>query len=156
MGIIPGGRSAPHEGHSSGLIITDFTLTTAEVKALNGTAIAVLAAPGANLAHIIEGVMIHKPAGTAYADIVAGEDLALKYTDSSGLAVATCEMTGFADSTSVQTRWLNGYRAASGVSSIIPVANAVVVAHMLVGDITTGDSDFLFRIFHRIVATVLS
>lgn len=156
MGIIPGGRSAPHEGHSSGLIITDKTITAAQVRALKGTPITILAAPGASLAHIVEGILLHKPAGTAYDNVAAGEDMAVGYTDENGLIIATCEMTGFADSTAIQTRWLNTYRAASAVSSITPVANAVIAAHMLVGEIATGNSDFLLRIYHRIVATVLS
>lgn len=154
--IIEGARSAPHQGHSAGLIITDFTITAAQVKALKATPITILAAPGANLAHIVVGVMIHKPAGVAYAGIDATEDLSLTYTNAAGLEVARCEMTGFADSTAVQTRWLHAYGAASGISSITPVANAVIAAHMLIGEIITGDSDFLFRIFHRIVATVLT
>ncbi len=156
MGIIEGARTDPHEGHSSGLIVTDVTVTTAEVLALFATPITVLAAPGANLAHIIEGAVIHKPAGVAYAGIAAGEDFSLKYTNAAGLAVAGCEMTGFADSTGVQTRYMGSYRQVSGISSITPVANAVIVAHMLTAEIITGDSDFLLRIFHRIVATVLS
>jgi hypothetical protein len=156
MGIIEGGRTAPGDGHSSGLIVTDVTIPTAGVLTLNATPVTVLAAPGANLAHIVEGVVIHKPAGTAYAAVASGDDLSLSYTDASGLEVGRCEMTGFADSTGVQTRYINAYRAASAVSSITPVANAVIAAHMLTGEITTGSSDFILRIFHRIVATVLS
>lgn len=156
MGIIEGARSDPHEGHAAGLIVTDVTITTAQVLALFATPITVLAAPGANLAHIVEGAMIHKPAGVAYAGVAAGEDFTLRYTDETGLEVGRCELTGFADSAGAQTRWINAYRAASAVSSITPVANAVIAAHILVGEIITGDQDFLLRIFHRVVATVLT
>ena len=157
MGVIEGARSDPTlGGHAAGLIITDVTVTTAQVLALNATPITVLAAPGANKAIIFEGAVIHKPAGTAYAGVAAGEDLGLKYTDGSGLEVGQCEMTGFADQTTAQTRWIRPHTAASAISSITPVANAVLVAQMLVGEITTGDSDFLFRIYHRIVDSVLS
>ncbi len=154
--IIEGGRSAPSDGHSAGLIITDVTIPTAGVLTLFATAVEVLAAPGAGFAHVIVGAIIHKPAGTAYAAIAAGDDLALNYTNDAGLQVASCEMTGFADSTGVQTRWMHSYRAASLVSSITPVANAAIIAQMLTGEITTGTSDFLFRIYHRIIPTVLS
>lgn len=157
MGIIEGARSSPTVGgHAAGLIITDVTITSAQVLALNATPITVLAAPGANLAIIFEGAVIHKPAGTAYAAVAAGEDLAIKYTGAAGLEVGECEMTGFADQTTAQTRWIRPHTAASLVSDITPVANAVLAAHMLVGEITTGDSDFLLRIYHRIVNTVLS
>lgn len=156
MGVIEGARATPTPGHAAGLIIADVTVTSAQVLALNATPITLLAAPGANKAIIFEGGVIHKPAGTAYAGIAAGEDLALKYTDGSGLEVGECEMTGFADQTTAQSRWIRPHTAASGISSIVPVANAVLVAHMLTGEITTGDSDFLFRLYYRIVDTVLS
>lgn len=136
--------------------ITDVTLSSAQVLALNATPITLIAAPGADKAIIVEGAVLHKPAGTAYAGIAAGEDLALKYTDGSGLQVGSAEMTGFADDTGAQTRYIRPYTAASGISSITPVANAALVAHMLVGEITTGDSNFLLRVFYRIVPTVLT
>ena len=84
----------------------------------------IVAAPGANKALIFDGAVIHKPAGTAYTEVAAGEDLSIKYTDDSGLAVGGCETTGFLDQATAQTRWVNPYHAASGISSITPVANA--------------------------------
>ena len=157
MTVIEGARSDPTiGGHAGGLIVIDVTVTTAQVLALFATPISLIAAPGANLAIIFEGAVIHKPSGTAYAGVAAGEDLALKYTDGSGLEVGQAEMTGFADQTTAQTRWIRPHTAASAISSITPVANAALVAHMLVGEIITGDSDFLFRIHYRVVATVLS
>lgn len=154
--IIEGARSSPGQGHSGGLIIEDVTITTAQVLALFTTEIEVVAAPGAGLATILEGAMIHKPAGTAYAGIAAGEDLSISYTDASGLAVAGCETTGFLDSVAALSRWVNAYRAASGLSQIVPVANAALVLHMLVGNITTGDSDLILRLYYRVVNAVLS
>lgn len=154
--IIEGARTDPGDGHSAGLRITDVTLTTAQVLALNATPIEVLPAPGAGFAQILVGAIIHKPAGVAYAGIAAGEDLALNYTNGAGLQVASLELTGFADSTAVQTRWMHSYRAASLVSSITPVDNAIIVAQILVAEIITGDSDFLLRLYHRIIPTVLT
>ena len=156
MGIIEGARSDPGEGHSSGHIVTDVTITTAQLLALFTTEITVLAAPGADKAIILDGVLIDKPAGTAYDGIAAGEDLAFFYTDKSGLEVARCETTGFLDSSSAKFRYVHAFRAASGASQIIPVANAVLVIHLLVGNITTGTSDLRLRLFHRVVSTVLS
>lgn len=136
--------------------ITDVTITTAQLLALFTTEVALIAAPGANKAIIFEGAVLHKPAGVAYAGIAAGEDLSISYTDSSGLEVARVETTGFLDSTSALSRYAHAYQAASGISSIVPVANAALVAHLLVGNIITGDSDLLLRIYYRIVPTVLS
>lgn len=160
MGIIEGARSTDTGGgHAGGLIITDVTITTAQVLALNATPVSLIAAPGASKAIIFEGAVVHKPAGTAYAGVAAGEDLGIKYTNGSGLEVAACEMTGFADQTTAQTRFIRARvaaQAAGAVSDLAVVANAALVAHMLVGEITTGDSDFLLRIYHRVVDTVLS
>lgn len=136
--------------------ITDITITSAELLALNATPITVIAAPGADKAVIFEGAVLHKPTGTAYAGVAAGEDLAVKYTDASGLEVAQCEVTGFLDQTTVQTRYCQVHHAASGASQITPVANAALVLHLLVGEIITGDTDLLLRIYHRVVPTVLS
>lgn len=135
--------------------VASVTVTSAEVLALNATPVSLIAAPGANKALIFEGAVLFKAAGTAYAAVAAGEDLAIKYTDASGDEVGQAEMTGFADQTTAQVRYIRPHTAASGVSDITPVANAALVAHMLVGEITTGDSDFDFRIYYRIVPTVL-
>jgi len=133
----------------------DVTITSAELLALNATPQTIVAAPGANLASIFVGCMVHKPAGTAYAGIAAGEDLAINYTNGAGLQVASIETTGFLDQTGAETRWAHAYSAASAISSITPVANAVLVMQLLVGEITTGDSDLNIRVFYRIVPTVL-
>lgn len=111
------------------------TLTSAEILALNATPISVLAAPGAGFVNIIRRIYATKAAGTAYAGIAAGEDIAFKYTDASGATAATLEMTGFADSTGATANF-------AVPASVIPVENAAIVAHMLTGEITTGDSDF--------------
>lgn len=155
MGVIEGARQSEQQGHASGLCVEEVQLSSAQILALNATPITLIAAPGASKALIFEGAVIHKPAGTAYAGIAAGEDLALKYTDASGAEVGQCEMTGFADQATAQARYIRPHTAASGVSSITPVANAALVAHMLTGEITTGDSVFNLRIFYRIVPTVL-
>jgi hypothetical protein len=165
MAVIEGARSGPTGGgHAAGLIVEDVALTAAQILALNATPITLIAAPGANKAIIFEGAVVHKPAGTAYAAVAAGDDLSIKYTDESGLEVGVLEMTGFADQTTVQTRFVRPIDArdvtlatnAGAPSSITPVANAALVAHMLTGEITTGDSPFRFRISYRVVDTVLS
>lgn len=134
----------------------DITITSAELLALFTTPKTILAAPGAGFANIIEGIIWHKPAGTAYGGIAAGEDLSVSYTNAAGLAVAGCETTGFLDQATAQTRWSDGYNAASGISSITPVENAAIVAHLLVGNIITGTSDLKLRIVYRTIPTVLT
>jgi hypothetical protein len=133
----------------------DVTVTSAELLAIFTTPVPIVAAPGANLALVLESVVAHKPAGTAYDGIAAGEDLSISYTDASGLAVAGIETTGFLDQATAQTRHAGAYRAASGISSVTPAANAALVLHGLVGNIATGDSDLLLRIYYRVIPTVL-
>jgi len=138
------------------IIYRNVTVTTAQVLALNATPVSLVPAPGANKALIFEEAMISKAAGTAYGGIAAGEDLAIKYTDASGLDVGQVEMTGFADSAGAQFRLVKPVvQGTAPVASFTPVANAALVAHMVVGEITTGTSDFKFRVFYRIVPTVL-
>lgn len=136
----------------------DVTISSAQLLALNATPITLVAAPGANKAIILEGVVAYHAGGTAYAGIAAGEDISLKYTNGSGQEVAVIETTGFLDQTTAQVRYAKpqtGAIAAGTVSSITPVANAALVAHMLVGEITTGDFALKLRVYYRVVPTVL-
>ncbi len=50
-----------------------------------------------------------------------------------------------------EVRYCNGYRAASGLSGITPVANAALVLHLLVAEIITGDSDLNLEVHYRVV-----
>ena len=137
-----------------GILSRDVVVTSAQILALNATPVTLVPAPGAGKVLIFEGATIAKPAGAAYAGIAAGEDLSIRYTGSSGLEVGECETTGFLDQTTLQVRHVNPYNAATGISSITPVANAVLVLHMLVGEITTGDSPLNIRVFYRVSPSV--
>jgi hypothetical protein len=136
----------------SDVVLTQDTIvTSAQLLALNATPQTIVAAPGANLGLVFEGAAIHKPAGTAYAGIAAGEDLSVKYTGAAGAEVGQCETTGFLDQATAQTRYIRAYAAATLVSDITPIANAVLVLHLLVAEIITGDSDLHVRAYYRII-----
>ena len=117
-------------------------VTSAQVLALNGTPVELVPAPAAGYAHVVKDVIVHKPAGTAYAGIAAGEDLVLKYTNGSGAqACGVIETTGFLDQTTAQTRTVGRPGSTSTTAADVnPVSAAAIVAHLLVGEITTGDS----------------
>jgi hypothetical protein len=133
----------------------DVTITSAQLLALNATPISIIAAPGAGKAIIPLGVIAYKAAGTAYSGIAAGEDLVLKYTNASGAECSPqIETTGFLDQTTAQTRFVAGI-GTSLTTNITPVANAAIVAHLLVGEITTGDSDLKLRVFYKVIPTTL-
>lgn len=133
------------------IIGRDVVVSSAELLALFATPKTIVPAPGATRALVFEGATIHKPAGTAYGGIAAGEDLTVKYTDQAGAEVAECETTGFLDQTTAQTRYVRPHNAASAISSITPVANAPLVLALLVGEIITGDSALHVRFYYRIV-----
>lgn len=144
------------EAAESAIKFVDVTVSSAEMLALNATPKQLVAAPGADLALIFEGAVAFLDYGAAaYAGIAAGEDLAVKYTDSSGLQVASCETDPFLTATADATRYIQPYRAASGASDITPVANAALVLHMLSGEITTGDSPLKMRVYYRTVPFTL-
>ncbi len=133
----------------------DATITAAQVLALNATPQTIVAAPGAGRALVFEGAIISKAAGTAYAGIASGEDLSIKYTDGSGIEVGQCETAGFLDQTTEQMRYVRPTTAASGSTAITPVANSPLVIQLLVGEITTGDSPLVVRVFYRNIPSAL-
>lgn len=134
----------------------DVTITPAQLLALNATPRTLVAAPGAGFFNVFERAILHKPAGTAYSGVAAGEDLSIKYTDAAGLELSQIEVTGFLDQATAQTRFARAHAAASANNSITPVENAPLVLHMLVGEITTGDSNLLLRVFFRVVPFTLT
>lgn len=140
-----------------GVLVADVTITSAQVLALNATPQTMITAPGAGLAIVPLLTVAYKAAGVAYAGIAAGEDLALRYTDGSGTILTAVETTGFLDQTTAQTRIALTPQSAAGTGKVelTPTANAAVVAHLLSGEITTGDSDIKLKIYYRIVPTVL-
>lgn len=145
---LPGQTSVAAPGRT---LKRDVLITSAQVLALNATLQSLVTAPGTGLALIFDSAVIHKPAGVAYAGIAAGENLSIKYTNTSGLEVAQIETVGFLDQTTAQTRFARAFAAASGVNDIVPVANAAFVLEILTGEIITGDSALHVRVFYRVV-----
>lgn len=124
--------------------IATVTLTTAQILALDGTAVTVLAAPAAGKVNIIKSIVATKVAGVAYGGIASGEDIDIRYTDASGAIAATLETLGFLDSTAAKISYATGLK-------VLPVTAAVLVAH-LSGPIITGDSDVILRIEYMTVS----
>lgn len=136
----------------SQVIVTDVTVTSAEILALNATPKQLVAAPGAGKILLFEGAQIELIYNSAaYAGIAAGEDLSIKYTNGSGAEVAQCEATGFLDATANAIRYLRPAAAAA----VNPAVNAALVLHMLVGEIITGNSPLKLRVQTRTITTPL-
>lgn len=126
-------------------------VTSAQLLALNATPKELVPAPGAGKHLEFLGAMIHKPAGTAYAGIAAGENMAIKYTNGSGAQVCTdVESDGFLDAATAQTRI-----ARPIVTEYTPAANAALVLQLLSGEITTGTSDLYVTTRYRVWADVV-
>lgn len=133
--------------NEEGLITLDVTLTTGQLLALFATPVSVIPAAGATKAAVIVDVdAFYDYNSAAYAGIGGTEDLVLRYTDASGSIMATIETTGFLDQTADQIRHVKGV-------GVTPVANAAVMAHMAVGEITTGNSPVRLRIRYRLIDT---
>lgn len=142
-------------GGQAGALQTDVTISTAEMLALFATPKTLVPAPGANKAIVFIGAMLFLDFNSAaYAGIAAGEDLLVSYTNGAGQEVARQETTGFLDAVADDVRWLPAQEAAlAAVSDITPVANAALVASLLIAEIITGDSPVKVRTFYRIVDT---
>ena len=120
------------------------TLTAAQLLALNATPVEVIEAPGSGTAIVIDKVIAEKSAGTAFADIAAGDDIGLKYTDGSGASHATIECTGFMDQTAKKTQVKFG-------SGVLLAINAPIVAHMATGEITTGTCTLKLSVYYHVI-----
>lgn len=127
--------------------VADVTITSAQLLALNATPVTIIPAQGANTIIVPQTIIAQHAGGTAYAGIAAGEDIQLKYTNGSGAAASPIlEITGFLDQTTAQRRLVGNDGA-----TITPVVNAAIVAHMLAGEITTGNFALDIRVFYDVV-----
>jgi hypothetical protein len=124
-------------------------ITSAQLLALFTTPIEIIPAPGAGYYNKPKRMVINHGTGTAYSGIAAGEDLVLKWTDASGAECSPqIETTGFLDQTTAQIREVGEL-----VTVLTPVANAAVVLHLLVGNITTGNYPIRVFVEYDIIPT---
>lgn len=143
MGIIEGGMVQVFSETAQLRLVT---LTTAQILALNATPITLLAAPGAGLVNIVDRAIAQLDFNTAaYAGIAAGEDLAIRYTGAAGQIIGQFETTGWLDAGA------DALHKMDPTTDITPVVNAVIVAHMLVGEIITGDSPVHIALSYRTI-----
>lgn len=124
-------------------------VTSAEILALYTTAKELVAAPGAGKAvKFIEAKLTFTAGSTAYDGIAAGEDLAICYTNISGVQVGNQEATGFLDAASGEV--VNIVRP--NVSPLKITPNAALVLGMLTGNIATGNGTLKVDLVYDIIA----
>jgi hypothetical protein len=127
--------------------VAKVVVSSAQVLSLNASPVTLVSAPGSGKMLVFDEAVVHKPAGTAYAGIEAGDDLAIKYSNASGAQVnTTLEVTGFMDQTTAQTRITRPI-----ATEYTPAENAPLVLHMLNSEITTGDSPLYVTISYHVV-----
>ena len=125
-------------------------IANAACRTLNATPVEIIPAPGAGKAIVDVSVQAKYVYATAAFDSVGtGDDLAFKYTDASGAKVCgDIETTGWLDQTS------SAWRATGPVvTTMTPVENAAVVAHVLSGEVygAAGGGSLVIRAQYRIV-----
>ena len=126
------------------------TIANAACRTLNATPVLVIPAPG--LGKAIADVWIHVKyiyATAAFDAVGADDDLAFKFTDASGAKVCgDIETVGWVDQAS------SGWRSTGPVvTTMTPVENAGIVAHILTGEIygAAGGGSLVVRATYRIV-----
>ena len=122
------------------------TITAAQVKTLNATPIELVAAPGSGKGLVFKGAKIRKSAGTAYDGIAAGEDLAICYTNISGVQVGGQECTGFMDQTTTMANEIKPI-----VANLKVTPNAALVIVMLTGEIATGNATLKIQVEYDVI-----
>lgn len=120
-----------------------FTLTNAQMLALNGTPITILAALP-NFVHIVDALYLTCPAQVTGATIGSATGMVLKYTNGSGAAASgSAPVTGFLD----QTTLTQSFADAAGTA--LPVANAAIVIQMAGANVTAMTGTVSGRLYFR-------
>ena len=128
---------------SSDLLVSQVTISSAEVLALNATPKALVAAPGAGKAVLLEKAIVHLDYNSAAYVDDAGEDFVIQYDGGTALTAVIdgTLLDGTADA-KVPLQALSG----------VPLeANVAVEAHILVGEWATGNSPIIVTVWYRVV-----
>ncbi len=121
------------------------TVPTASVLTLNGTPVALVAAPGASKVILIEEITCKLVFNSvAY---TGSNALEFRYTNSSGAKVTADLSSAFLNSAS----GTNYASVKSVVTQLTPVANAAIVVFVPSANPGAGNSDLVFQIKYRIV-----
>lgn len=138
----------------SGVRSVDVQLTNAQLLALLGTDITLVAAPGANRAIVVHGIYLFFDVTTTAYTINAGAT-SIGYA-SDGVDVAVITEAGFLDTVADAGRWYLMGGAAATPAILTPVANAAIVIRKATADMTGGNAanTLSIRVYYSVVDTV--
>ena len=125
------------------------TIATGDVLTLATTPVELVAAPGAGkVLHFVGAQLSLDYNSAAYAE--SGDNLQIKYTDASGVAVsAAIEATGFADATA--DTLTNAIPKADVIVAASGAANQALVLDNTGSNWTTGDSPIIVTTYYRVL-----
>lgn len=129
------------------LQFVDFTLSAAQMDALNATPITVVSAPAAGSMIMVDSIYLFNDFNTAAFELGAGV-LEFRYTDAVGAQVVTDFPNSFVESGADASRLHKSI-------DVVPVDAAPIVAHAS-ADVTAGDGQIKGRVYYRIVDTDLT
>ena len=131
------------------------TLSAAQVLALNGTPIEVIAAPGAGLTILVESVQFHLDFNSAaYAGVDANEDLVLEYQTSNNNATDPCDASTNCLDPTATADYFAAMGMKDGGNSLYE--NDAIDITRNTGEWTTGDSPIHYLIRYRVIPIDLS
>ena len=137
-------------GASEGVAHLSVTVTSAEVLLLRATPKELVPAPGAGKILMLQDALLQLDYNSA-AYTESADNLAIKYTDGSGVAVSDAiEATGFIDQTADTTT--RGVPVKDAIVANAACENAALVLHNTGdGEYATGDSPLRVDVYYRIV-----
>lgn len=138
----------------SGVRSVDVQLTNAQLLALLGTDVTLVAAPGVNRAIVVHAVyMFFDVTTTAYT--LGSAALAIGY-GSDGADIAVITEAGWLDTVADAGRWYQIGAVAATPDIITPVANTAVVMRSTSADMTGGNAanTLSVRVYYSVVDTV--
>lgn len=144
VNIAEGG--AINDAQGSSVLCAELAVTNAQALDLTDTPLDLVAAPAAGFAIVPVALFLKHVYATGAFTVGGTSDLAVKYTNGSGAAMITMEMTGVLDQTSDQIRFQN-----APATILTPVAAAKAVLHMTTADVTGGGGSLIVRFYYRVI-----
>ena len=132
------------------LQVASARLSPADVRALSGAPLELIADPGDGKAIVLTGVLVNwTRAGTAFDSVGASDDLEFRYNAAGGTQILGIETTGFLDGAASGYRWVPAV-SPTDTALVQPVGSQRIIVR-LGGAITGGSGTLRIRAYYRIL-----